>query len=152
MKSHSASERTVDSNKQVLTTFPAQWLSLWSYKWKVPGSESLSGRWRELCSECLYAIKLELWRFLEGPGLPTAQRVAKLKLQWAGYIVRRRGGRLGPKVLEWQIRTGKRSVGLSNEVDRRNEARHRSPLDSCGTEPWNLELTTNYVQQWTSVG
>ncbi|CAH2243373.1 jg5178 [Pararge aegeria aegeria] len=40
-----------------------------------------------------------------------AQRVAKLKWQWAGHIVRRRDGRWGPKVLEWQPRTGKRSVG-----------------------------------------
>ncbi|CAH2269561.1 jg8306 [Pararge aegeria aegeria] len=40
-----------------------------------------------------------------------AQRVAKLKWQWAGHIVRRKDGRWGPKVLEWQPRTGKRSVG-----------------------------------------
>ncbi|CAH2236034.1 jg7325 [Pararge aegeria aegeria] len=39
------------------------------------------------------------------------QRVAKLKWQLAGHIVRRRDGRWGPKVLEWQPRTGKRSVG-----------------------------------------
>ncbi|CAH2239479.1 jg21486 [Pararge aegeria aegeria] len=31
-----------------------------------------------------------------------AQRVAKLKWQWAGHIVRRRNGLWGPKVLEWQ--------------------------------------------------
>ncbi|CAH2267434.1 jg23813 [Pararge aegeria aegeria] len=40
-----------------------------------------------------------------------AQRVAKLKWQWAGHIVRRKNGRWSPKVLEWQSRTGKRSVG-----------------------------------------
>ncbi|CAH2265690.1 jg4940 [Pararge aegeria aegeria] len=40
-----------------------------------------------------------------------AQRVAKLKWQWGGHIVRRKDGRWGPKVLEWQPRTGKRSVG-----------------------------------------
>ncbi|CAH2258529.1 jg12369 [Pararge aegeria aegeria] len=40
-----------------------------------------------------------------------AQRVAKLKWQWAGNIVRRRDGRWGPKVLEWQPRPGKRRVG-----------------------------------------
>ncbi|CAH2263450.1 jg13909 [Pararge aegeria aegeria] len=39
------------------------------------------------------------------------QRVAKLKWQWAGHIVRRKDGRWGTKVLEWQPRTGKRSVG-----------------------------------------
>ncbi|CAH2235947.1 jg24492 [Pararge aegeria aegeria] len=37
-------------------------------------------------------------------------RVAKLKWQWAGHIVRRKVGRWGPKVLEWQPRTGKRNV------------------------------------------
>ncbi|CAH2268878.1 jg21149 [Pararge aegeria aegeria] len=38
-----------------------------------------------------------------------AQRVAKLKWQWAGHIVQSKDGRWGPKVLEWQPRTGKRS-------------------------------------------
>ncbi|CAH2217048.1 jg26090 [Pararge aegeria aegeria] len=36
-----------------------------------------------------------------------AQRVAKLKWQWAGHIARRTDGRSGPKVLEWRPRTGK---------------------------------------------
>ncbi|CAH2250400.1 jg788 [Pararge aegeria aegeria] len=40
-----------------------------------------------------------------------AQRVEKLKWQRAGHIVWRRDARWGPKVLEWQPRTGKRSVG-----------------------------------------
>ncbi|CAH2210522.1 jg10823 [Pararge aegeria aegeria] len=40
-----------------------------------------------------------------------AQRVAKLKWQWAGHIARRTDGRWGLKVLEWRPRTGKRSVG-----------------------------------------
>ncbi|CAH2217234.1 jg564, partial [Pararge aegeria aegeria] len=34
-----------------------------------------------------------------------AQRVAKLKRQWAGHIVRRKDGRWGLKVVEWQPRT-----------------------------------------------
>ncbi|CAH2232146.1 jg20821 [Pararge aegeria aegeria] len=38
-----------------------------------------------------------------------AQRVTKLKWQWADHIVRRKDGRWGPKVLEWQLRTVKRS-------------------------------------------
>ncbi|CAH2261080.1 jg5465 [Pararge aegeria aegeria] len=42
--------------------------------------------------------------------METARRDAKLKWQWAGHIVRRRGGRWGPKV-KWQPRTGKPSVG-----------------------------------------
>ncbi|CAH2229998.1 jg20210 [Pararge aegeria aegeria] len=40
-----------------------------------------------------------------------AQRVAKLKWQWAEHIARRTDGRWGLKVLEWRLRTGKRSVG-----------------------------------------
>ncbi|CAH2239571.1 jg21573 [Pararge aegeria aegeria] len=40
-----------------------------------------------------------------------AQRVAKLKWQCAGRIIRRKDGRWGPKVLEWQPQTSKRSVG-----------------------------------------
>ncbi|CAH2209453.1 jg75 [Pararge aegeria aegeria] len=40
-----------------------------------------------------------------------AQRVAKLKWQWAGHIARRTDGRWGSTVLEWQPHAGKRSVG-----------------------------------------
>ncbi|CAH2233772.1 jg11777 [Pararge aegeria aegeria] len=40
-----------------------------------------------------------------------ARLVVKLKWQWAGHIVRRTDGTWRPKVLEWQPRTGKRSVG-----------------------------------------
>ncbi|CAH2233311.1 jg6233 [Pararge aegeria aegeria] len=40
-----------------------------------------------------------------------AQRVAKLKWQWAGHIARSTNGRWGLKVLEWRPRTGTRSVG-----------------------------------------
>ncbi|CAH2218348.1 jg4121, partial [Pararge aegeria aegeria] len=40
-----------------------------------------------------------------------AQRVAKLKWQWAGNIARRKDGCWRPKVLERQPRTGKRSIG-----------------------------------------
>ncbi|CAH2244011.1 jg2521 [Pararge aegeria aegeria] len=40
-----------------------------------------------------------------------AQRVAKLKRQWAGYIARKTDRRWGLKVLERRLRTGKRSVG-----------------------------------------
>ncbi|CAH2246947.1 jg9167 [Pararge aegeria aegeria] len=40
-----------------------------------------------------------------------AQRVAKLKWQWVAHIVRRKDGHCGPKVLDWQPRNDKRSVG-----------------------------------------
>ncbi|CAH2242853.1 jg26487 [Pararge aegeria aegeria] len=68
-------------------------------------------RWRELCSKCLYATQIrnvEIRRRTRVTDI--AQRVAKLKWQWARHIVRRKDGRWGLKVLEWQPRTGKRSV------------------------------------------
>ncbi|CAH2218392.1 jg23593, partial [Pararge aegeria aegeria] len=40
-----------------------------------------------------------------------AQRIAKMKWQWAGHIACRTDGRWGSKGLEWQPRTGKSSVG-----------------------------------------
>ncbi|CAK1589840.1 unnamed protein product [Parnassius mnemosyne] len=40
-----------------------------------------------------------------------AQQISKLKWQWVGHIARRTDNRLGRKVLEWQRRTGRRSVG-----------------------------------------
>ncbi|CAH2235137.1 jg16128 [Pararge aegeria aegeria] len=40
-----------------------------------------------------------------------AQRISKLKWQWAGHVCRRNDGRLGRRVLEWRPRIGKRSVG-----------------------------------------
>ncbi|CAK1595227.1 unnamed protein product [Parnassius mnemosyne] len=40
-----------------------------------------------------------------------AQRISKLKCQWAGYVARRTDNRWGKMVLEWQPRTGRRSVG-----------------------------------------
>ncbi|CAH2234449.1 jg6126 [Pararge aegeria aegeria] len=41
-----------------------------------------------------------------------AQRVAKLKWQWAGHIARRTDGRWGLKVPEWRAHTGERSLKL----------------------------------------
>ncbi|CAH2232855.1 jg16616 [Pararge aegeria aegeria] len=54
-----------------------------------------------------------MWRSVENRTRVTdiAQRVTKLKWQWAGHILWRRDGRWGPKVLEWQPHNGKRSVG-----------------------------------------
>ncbi|CAH2230558.1 jg8886 [Pararge aegeria aegeria] len=60
-------------------------------------------------------MKSEMGRSLEEPEYDIAQRVAKLKWQWAGHIVRRRNvdpNILGPpKVLVRQPRTDKRSAG-----------------------------------------
>ncbi|CAH2228963.1 jg50 [Pararge aegeria aegeria] len=83
-----------------------------------------------------------------------AQRVAKLKWQWAGHIVRRKDGRWGPKVLEWQPRTGKRSVGRpptrwTDDIKRVAGSRLIQAAQSHGT--WN-SLQKTYIQQWTSIG
>ena len=40
-----------------------------------------------------------------------ALRISMLKGQWAGHIARRTDYRWGRKVLEWQPRAGRRSVG-----------------------------------------
>ncbi|CAH2242106.1 jg2145 [Pararge aegeria aegeria] len=80
-----------------------------------------------------------------------AQRVAKLKWQWAGYIAWRIDGRLCPKVLKWRPRTGKRSVGSGGRrtlrvasVHRPNErwtdATRSEPLDPSEITPCYLEL------------
>ncbi|CAH2217490.1 jg7765 [Pararge aegeria aegeria] len=57
----------------------------------------------------LYEIKSVMRKSKSRRVIDIAQR--KLKWQWAGHIVRRKDGRWGPKVLEWQPRTGERCVG-----------------------------------------
>ncbi|CAH2244467.1 jg15946 [Pararge aegeria aegeria] len=83
-----------------------------------------------------------------------AQRVARLKWQWAGHIVRRKDGRWDPKVLEWQPRTGKRSVGRpptrwADDIKRVAGSRWIQAAQNHGI--WN-SLQKSYVQQWTSFG
>ncbi|CAK1600115.1 unnamed protein product [Parnassius mnemosyne] len=68
----------------------------------------LSELWRGLCSEFLCVINLEM-RISRVTDI--AQRISKLKWQWAGHIARRTDDRWGKKVLEWRPRTGGRSVG-----------------------------------------
>ncbi|CAH2268943.1 jg6970 [Pararge aegeria aegeria] len=76
-----------------------------------------------------------------------AQRVAKLKWQRAGHIVGRKDGRWGSKVLEWQPRTGKRSVGqpLTRWTD---DIKRVAGFKNRGI--WN-SLQKTYVQHWTSI-
>ncbi|CAH2258347.1 jg10544 [Pararge aegeria aegeria] len=117
--------------------------------------ESLSGRWRELCSEYLYGIKSESVEIRRRTRVTDiAQRVAKLKWQWAGHIVRRRDGRWGPKVLELQPRNGKRSVGQpptrwTDDIRRGAGSRWIQAAQNRGI--WN-SLQKAYIQQWTSIG
>ncbi|CAH2238963.1 jg19287 [Pararge aegeria aegeria] len=83
-----------------------------------------------------------------------AQRVAKLKWQWAGHIVRRKDERWDPKVLEWQPRTGKRTVGRpptrwTDDIKRVAGSRWIQATQNGGI--WN-SLQKTYVQQWMSIG
>ncbi|CAH2237465.1 jg12798 [Pararge aegeria aegeria] len=67
-----------------------------------------------------------------------AQRVAKLKWNWAGHIARRIDGRWGSKVLERRPR----AVWVApNKVDRRHETSRWGPLETSGPGPWILELS-----------
>ena len=83
-----------------------------------------------------------------------AQRISKLKWQWAGHIARRTDGRWGCKVLEWRPRTGKRSVG-------RPPTRWTDDLVKTAGTRWMRAASIRsswkskgeaYVQQWTSCG
>ncbi|CAH2220725.1 jg20560 [Pararge aegeria aegeria] len=47
-----------------------------------------------------------------------ARLVAKLKWQWAVHIVRRKDRRWGPKVLEWQPRTGRPPTRWTDDIKR----------------------------------
>ena len=83
-----------------------------------------------------------------------AQRVAELKWQWAGHVVRTADGRWGPKVLEWRPRTGKRSVGRPPTRwtdDIKRVAGSRWALAAQDRCVWK-SLKKAYVQQWTSIG
>ncbi|CAH2237070.1 jg17246 [Pararge aegeria aegeria] len=99
------------------------------------------------------ADKLETKPDILNPKAEIAQRVAKLKWQWAGLIVRRKDGRWGPKVLEWQPRTGKRSVGRpptrwTDDIKRVAGSRWIPVAQNRGILN---SLQKTYVQQWTSI-
>ncbi|CAH2235435.1 jg13293 [Pararge aegeria aegeria] len=108
----------------------------------------LSGR--ELCLEYIYAIKSKIRKRTRVTDI--AQRVAQLKWQWAGHIVRRKDERWGPKVLEWQACTGKRSVGCPpNRWTIKPVAGSRWTQAARNRRIGN-SLQKTYVQQWTSIG
>ncbi|CAH0677679.1 unnamed protein product [Spodoptera exigua] len=83
-----------------------------------------------------------------------AQRISKLKWQWAGHICRRTDDRWSKRVLEWRPRLGKRSVGRpparwTDDIRRvagsgwMRRAEHRAQWRAIGEA---------YVQQWTTTG
>ncbi|CAH2240682.1 jg25706 [Pararge aegeria aegeria] len=79
-----------------------------------------------------------------------AQRVAKLKWQWAGHIARRTDGRWGLKVLEWRPRTGKRSVGRPQT---RWTAKISESLGAAGGKrPRTVDCGTPYKRPMSNSG
>ncbi|CAH2267236.1 jg14707 [Pararge aegeria aegeria] len=82
------------------------------------------------------------------------QRAAALKWNWAGHICRREDGRWSRVILDWQPRTGHRSIG-------RPPARWRDDIVKAVGKNW-MQLTSNrprwraneeaLVQQWTEIG
>jgi hypothetical protein len=81
-----------------------------------------------------------------------ARQIADLKWQWAGHIARTDGRRSG-KVLEWRPRTGRRSVGAPQKVDRRSGEGRGKPLDESSAGPIRVDnFGRGHVQQWTSLG
>ena len=82
-----------------------------------------------------------------------AQRISKLKWQWAGHICRRADNRWGRKLIEWRPRSGKRSAG-------RPPARWTDDLKKAAGSGWTRRaedriwwrtLEEAYVQQWTNI-
>ncbi|CAH2263446.1 jg13907 [Pararge aegeria aegeria] len=80
-------------------------------------------------------------------------RAAALKWNWAGHIYRREDGRWSRVILDWQPRTGRRSIG-------RPPARWRDDIVKAVEKNW-MQLTSNgprwraneeaLVQQWTEI-
>ncbi|CAK1604627.1 unnamed protein product [Parnassius mnemosyne] len=81
-----------------------------------------------------------------------AQRISKLKWQWAGHIARRTDNRWGRKVLEWQPRTGRRRRPLIRWRD--DLARHAGNqwMQVARDRALWHSLRETYVQQWTCEG
>ncbi|CAH2244109.1 jg5120 [Pararge aegeria aegeria] len=85
-----------------------------------------------------------------------AQRVAKLKWQWARHLARRTDGRWGSEVLEWQPRTTVNAAVVDSEQggqttanDLRGAAGHKRPTIVQFKTPYKRPIL---VQQWTTIG
>ena len=83
-----------------------------------------------------------------------AQRISRLKWQWAGHICRRTDDRWSKRVLEWRPRLGKRSV-------RHPPARWSDDIRKVAGIGWMRRAQDRaqwraigeaYVQQWTRTG
>ncbi|CAH2217009.1 jg4990 [Pararge aegeria aegeria] len=77
-----------------------------------------------------------------------AQRVAKLKWQWAGHIVRRKDGRWGPKVKSCRRIPGVQLVWMV--VETRREA--RSEKEKVVLMQTTLQKTLHYKVIFTNPG
>ncbi|CAH2218440.1 jg4419 [Pararge aegeria aegeria] len=77
-----------------------------------------------------------------------AQRVSKS--QWVGHIARRTDGRWDSKVLEWQPRTGKRSVGRPQPGGQTTSSESRGAAGY--KRPRIVELGSPYKRPMSSSG
>nr|ADI61818.1 endonuclease-reverse transcriptase [Bombyx mori] len=83
-----------------------------------------------------------------------AQRVSKLKWQWAGHICRRTDDRWSRRVLEWRPRSGRRNVGrpLARWCDDLRTVAGKKWMRRAADRAQWCGLGEAYVQQWTTVG
>ncbi|CAH2237810.1 jg24143 [Pararge aegeria aegeria] len=84
-------------------------------------------------------------RFVEELELPTAQRVAKLKWQWAGHIARR----TDPASVKCKCSVDRPPTRWTDDIRRVAGSRWRRAAQDRVL--WN-SLQKTYVQQWTSIG
>ncbi|CAH2217718.1 jg17 [Pararge aegeria aegeria] len=83
-----------------------------------------------------------------------AQRISKLKWQWAGHVCRTTDGRWGRRVLQWRPRIGKHSVGRPRVrwTDNLKKVAGSGWIRKAEDRVWWRSLGKAYVQQWTLVG
>ncbi|CAH0690392.1 unnamed protein product [Spodoptera exigua] len=82
-------------------------------------------------------------RFKRPKVIDIAQRISKLKWQWAGHICRRIDDRWSKRVLEWRPRLGKRSVG-------RPPARWTDDIRRVAGSGWMRRA--EHRAQWRAIG
>ncbi|CAH2236490.1 jg21250 [Pararge aegeria aegeria] len=83
-----------------------------------------------------------------------AQRISKLKWQWAGHVCHRCPGGWGRRVLECRPRIGKRSVGRppARWTDDLKRVAGSGWMRKAKDRVWWRALGKAYFQQWTLVG
>ena len=78
-----------------------------------------------------------------------AQRIGKMRWQWAGHICRRADGHWGRRLLKWRPRT-KRPVGRPSArwTDDLKRVAGSGWIRRADDRVWCRELGKAYIQQW----